>query len=199
MTPPLRSCWPLRRTGTPGRYRPRLEALECRLTPAVSAAPAPALPLTFDAAAHAQAATADAGSVSDDIVPFGNAGPGGPAASLVAPQGAALAAGTFVATGQQFAVVADPTLNQVLLYGRIPGTNQLGTPIPITGSDELPLLGPDAVQTFTVAGDPNPYLVGPTAWATTSWCTTTTRPPAGSASWEATRSATTPRPSPSPT
>jgi len=70
-----------------------------------------------------------------------------------------LAVGTLAATGQQFVVVADQQLDEVVLYYRIPGTNQLGRPILVNGTAQLPLLAPGAVQTFTVPGDPNPYLV----------------------------------------
>jgi hypothetical protein len=74
-------------------------------------------------------------------------------------QNVPLAVGTLAATGQQFVVVADQKLDQVTLYYRIPGTKQLGRPILVNGTAELPLLAPGAVQTFTVHGDPNPYLV----------------------------------------
>jgi hypothetical protein len=69
-----------------------------------------------------------------------------------------LAVGTIAETGQQFAVVADQQLDQVSLYYRIQGTDQFGSPVSVSGTNQLPLLAPGAVQTFYVGNDPNPYL-----------------------------------------
>jgi hypothetical protein len=55
-------------------------------------------------------------------------------------------------------VVANQKLDEVSLRYRVPGTNEFGAPIPITGSQRLPLLAPGAVQTFYAPDDPNPYM-----------------------------------------
>ncbi len=62
--------------------------------------------------------------------------------------------------GQEFVVTADQKLDQANLYYRNPGTEQFASQVAaITGTSQTPLLAPGAVQTFTVKGDPNPYLV----------------------------------------
>jgi hypothetical protein len=73
-------------------------------------------------------------------------------------QQAPLAVGTDARTGQQFAIVANQDRDQVMLYHRIPGTDQLSAPVAITGSNQWPILAPGAVQMFSVPGDPLPYL-----------------------------------------
>ncbi len=72
---------------------------------------------------------------------------------------AALAVGTIASTGQQFAVVADQKTDTVALYYRVPGTDTFCSPVTVSAASPLPLLAPGAVQTFSVPGDPNPYLV----------------------------------------
>jgi hypothetical protein len=72
--------------------------------------------------------------------------------------GLPLAVGTIAATKQQFAVVADQNLDRAWLYLRVPGTTKFGRPVPIT-TQSYPLLAPGAVQTFTMPGDPDPYLI----------------------------------------
>ncbi len=61
-------------------------------------------------------------------------------------------------TGRPFAVVADEGLDRAALYEAIQGTDQFKSPVPVTGTDQFPLLAPGFVQTFSVPHDPNPYL-----------------------------------------
>jgi hypothetical protein len=98
------------------------------------------------------------GNAYGDILTLLYDGQGGFAPDRADLQHAPLAVGT-TSTGQQFAVVANEKQDQVSLYYRLPGSDQFGSPIPISGTTQLPLLAPGAVQTFYVKGDPNPYLV----------------------------------------
>ncbi len=98
------------------------------------------------------------GNAYGDILTLLYDGHGGFAPDRANLQNAPLAVGTIAATGQQFAVVADQGDDQVSLYYRIPGTDSFGDPITVSGTSQLPLLAPGAVQTFHVAGDANPYL-----------------------------------------
>jgi len=98
------------------------------------------------------------GNAYGDILTLLYDGHGGFAPDRANLQGAPLAVGTIKGTGQQYAVVADQKLDQVWLYSLIPGTTRIGPPVPIGASQQLPLLAPGAVQTFSVPGDPNPYL-----------------------------------------
>ncbi len=68
-----------------------------------------------------------------------------------------LAVGTTSA-GQQFVVVADQNLDQVLVYFLIPGTNRFAAPVPITTNGPT-LLAPGAVQLLDLANDGIPDLV----------------------------------------
>jgi hypothetical protein len=99
------------------------------------------------------------GNAYGDILTLLYDGQGGFAPDRADLQHAPLAVGTIASTGQQFAVVANEKEDQVSLYYRLPGSDRFGTPVPITGTTQLPLLAPGAVQTFYVQHDPNPYLV----------------------------------------
>jgi hypothetical protein len=92
-----------------------------------------------------------------DILTLLDNGKGGFAPDRANLDNVPLAMGTLAGTGQQYAVVADQSLDQMAMYFRIPGTDQFASPIPID-SQSQPLLAPGAVQLFTVPGDPNPYL-----------------------------------------
>ena len=64
-------------------------------------------------------------------------------------QNAPLSVGT-TSKGQQFAVVADQNRDEVSLYYFSPGTNELSSSITISGTNQVPLLAPGAVQPFDV-------------------------------------------------
>ena len=99
------------------------------------------------------------GNAFGDILTLLYDGNGSFAPDRASLQNAPLAVGTIASTGQEFAVVADQESDLVSLYYRIPGTNQFSRPTPVSGTTQIPLLAPGAVQTFTVQGDANPYLV----------------------------------------
>ena len=99
------------------------------------------------------------GNAYGDILTLLYDGHGGFAPDRANLQNAPLAVGTLASTGQQFAVVADQKDDQVSLYYRIPGTNQFGNSH--HGRRHQPIAAPGLpapVQTFSVDGDPNPYL-----------------------------------------
>ena len=99
------------------------------------------------------------GNAFGDILTLLYDGHGGFAPDRANLQSAPLAVGTIASTGQQFVVVADQGVDRVSVYYRIAGTDQFGSPVLLTGTNQKPILAPGAVQIFNVVGDPHPYLI----------------------------------------